>query len=442
MEQHIKEFIHKKTEMGFSPDQMQEVGYVSSVQGYILEVSGLTNVMFYEKVIIDGHSEGYVNNIYRNHVMVAVVREGGRIYTDSEVVATGEIFEASYSEESIGHMIDIFGRDRMNGLQFDRLEQLPIENRTTPIMDRTAVNRPLETGIAGIDLIYPIGKGQRQLIIGDKKTGKSQIALDAIVNQRGKDVLCIYVSIGKTKKNMKEVYADLSRRGALDYTIMLAAFNDDMPPVLYLTPYVGLTIAEKYMMQGRDVLVVLDDLSRHADNYREISLLVGKTPGRDAYPPDIFYTHSRMLEKGCQHKCGGSITVLPIVETKGGDITDYISTDIISITDGQIVLSKKSFDQNQKPAINYGLSVSRLGGAVQPEEVKKMGAKVRRELLSYLETREVYQLTNMDEMGKELQDKIHRGEEIMAALCQYKYSPLSHDEIIGRFRHLYQEEQP
>jgi len=175
------------------------------------------------------------------------------------------------------------------------------------------------------------------------------------------------------------------------------------------------------------VLVVLDDLSRHADNYREISLMVGKTPGRDAYPPDIFYTHSRMLEKGCQHQCGGSITILPIVETKGGDITDYISTNIISITDGQIVLSKKSFDQNQKPAINYGLSVSRLGGAVQTPEVKKMGSKVRRELLSYLETREVYQLTNMDEMGPELQERIKTADEqemtCKGAICQYQYQP-------------------
>ena len=433
MEEHIKNEVQKKVNMEFSEKNMQEVGYVASVQGYILEVNGLPNVMFYERVIIDGHSEGYVNNIRRNNITVAVVRTGGEIYVDSEVVGTGELFQANYAPDCMGHMVDIFGRDRMTGQMFEKLEHIPIENRTTPIMDRSAVNRPLETGIAGIDLIYPIGKGQRQLIIGDKKTGKTQIALDAIVNQKGKNVICIYVCIGKTKKSMKETYAQLSRKGAMDYTIMLAAVNDDMPPVIYLTPYVGLTIAEKFMMEGKDVLVVLDDLSRHADNYREISLMVGKTPGRDAYPPDIFYTHSRMLEKGCQHQCGGSITILPIVETKGGDITDYISTNIISITDGQIVLSKKSFDQNQKPAINYGLSVSRLGGAVQTPEVKKMGSKVRRELLSYLETREVYQLTNMDEMGPELQERINRGEQMMKALCQYKYSPLSHEEILNRF---------
>ena len=282
--------------------------------------------------------------------------------------------------------------------------------------------------------------GQRQLIIGDKKTGKTQIALDTILNQKDKNVICIYIAVGKTKKNLKNVYAELQKKGAMKYTIMLAALNDDLPPVLSLTPYAGLAIAEQYMHKGQDVLVVIDDLSRHADCYREISLLIGKVPGRDAYPPDIFYTHSRLLEKGCQHKDGGSITILPIVETRGGDITDYISTNIISITDGQIVLSKKSFDKGEKPAINYGLSVSRLGGAVQTGPMKKLGSRVRRELLSYLETREVYELANTDEMGKELQERLKRGAKLLKGLGQYKYSPLSQDEILKKFEDIYKEE--
>lgn len=327
----------------------------------------------------------------------------------------------------------------MTGKMLEHTELMHIENPTTPIMDRTSVNRPLETGLAGIDLIYPIGRGQRQLIIGDKKTGKTQIALDTILNQKDKDVLCIYIAIGKTKKALKEVYAELQKKGAMKYTLILAALNDDLPPILSLTPYAGLAIAEKYMHQGKDVLVVIDDLSRHADCYREISLLIGKVPGRDAYPPDIFYTHSRMLEKGCQHQCGGSITILPIVETRGGDITDYISTNIISITDGQIVLSKKNFDRGEKPAINYGLSVSRLGGAVQTGPMKKLGARVRRELLSYLETREVYELANVDEMGKELQERLQRGSKLLKGLSQYKYSPLSQEEIIEKFENIYGE---
>jgi len=300
-------------------------------------------------------------------------------------------------------------------------------------MERGTVKRPLLTGIAGIDLCYPIGKGQRQLIIGDKKTGKTQIALDAIVNQKGKNVLCIYVAIGKTKKNVKEVYQNLMARGAMEHTIIMAAFNDEMPPVLFLTPYVAATIAENYMMEGRDVLLVIDDLKRHATVHREISLLAGMVPGREAYPPDVFYIHSRLLERGCQHRTGGSITILPIVETKGGDITGYIPTNIISITDGQIVLSRKNFDKGQKPAIQYGLSVSRLGGAVQDAPVKKLGARVRRELLSYLETREVYEMANMDEMSQEMRDRLKRGAEILKGLNQQKFAPQAPEEFLTKF---------
>ena len=252
-------------------------------------------------------------------------------------------------------------------------------------------------------------------------------------------MVCIYVAIGKTKKQVKRVYQELLAKGCMSYTIILAAFNDDTPPVLYLTPYVAASIAEKFMMEGKDVLLVLDDLKRHADVHREISLLLGHVPGREAYPPDIFYTHSRLLERGCQHLNGGSITILPIVETKGGDITGYISTNIISITDGQIVLSKKNFDKGQKPAINYGLSVSRLGGAVQEEKVKKLGTKVRRELLSYLETREVYELANMDEMSPLMRAKLKRGAKILEGLIQYKYSPQSPETCISKFSAILQE---
>jgi F-type H+-transporting ATPase subunit alpha len=439
MGKYIQDMVNAKLAEIKGQKNLYEVGWVVSVKEYILEVNGLEGATFYERVIVAGKSEGYVISIRKNSVMVALVKRGDQIYVGDEVVTTGKEFGINYDENAIGHVIDIFGEDRLNGRMFEETKPYRIENPAIPIMDRTSVNRPLETGIAGIDLIYPIGRGQRQLIIGDKKTGKTQIALDTIVNQKDKGVLCIYISVGKTKKSVKETYLELAKRGAMKYTIILAAFNDDLPPVLSLTPYAGLSIAENYMRQGKDVLVVIDDLSRHADCYREISLLIGKAPGRDAYPPDIFYTHSRMLEKGCQHQCGGSITILPIVETRGGDITDYISTNIISITDGQIVLSKKSFDKGEKPAINYGLSVSRLGGAVQTKNIKKLGAKVRRELLSYLETREVYELANVDEMGAEMQEKLRRGAELMRELGQYKYSPLSQQEIVEKFNRFYGE---
>ena len=440
MGKYVEELVTGKLNEIRTRNNEYEAGRITSIREYVLEVSGLEKASFYERVIVSGTSEGYIISIRRNSVMVALVKKNSDIYVGDEVIATGEEFCLSYDEEAIGHMINMFGEDVMTGKMLEHTEKLQIENPTTPIMDRTSVNRPLETGLSGIDLIYPIGRGQRQLIIGDKKTGKTQIALDTILNQKDKNVICIYIAVGKTKKNLKNVYAELQKKGTMTYTIMLAALNDDLPPVLSLTPYAGLAIAEQYMHKGQDVLVVIDDLSRHADCYREISLLIGKVPGRDAYPPDIFYTHSRLLEKGCQHKDGGSITILPIVETRGGDITDYISTNIISITDGQIVLSKKSFDKGEKPAINYGLSVSRLGGAVQTGPMKKLGSRVRRELLSYLETREVYELANTDEMGKELQERLKRGAKLLKGLGQYKYSPLSQDEILKKFEDIYKEE--
>lgn len=433
MANYMEEMIGKKIAAIQNGGNVYSAGRITTVKEYILEADGLEDVAFMERVIIGGHSEGYVNSIGRGSVKISVVRRGAPIYVGDVVTATGEEFKAMYSPSSVGHIIDIFGTECLQDAVFEDAAPIEIEKKPIPIMERGTVKRPLLTGIAGIDLCYPIGKGQRQLIIGDKKTGKTQIALDAIVNQKGKNVLCIYVAIGKTKKNVKEVYQNLMARGAMEHTIIMAAFNDEMPPVLFLTPYVAATIAENYMMEGRDVLLVIDDLKRHATVHREISLLAGMVPGREAYPPDVFYIHSRLLERGCQHRTGGSITILPIVETKGGDITGYIPTNIISITDGQIVLSRKNFDKGQKPAIQYGLSVSRLGGAVQDAPVKKLGARVRRELLSYLETREVYEMANMDEMSQKMRDRLKRGAEILKGLNQQKFAPQAPEEFLTKF---------
>ncbi len=249
-------------------------------------------------------------------------------------------------------------------------------------------------------------------------------------------MVCIYVALGKTKKEVKDIYFELTKRGASSYTIMIASFNDELPTRTYLTPYAALSIAESLMLQQFDVLVVLDDLKKHADIYRQISLNSKKTPGRDAYPSDIFFTHSRLLERGCQHVNGGSITILPIVETIAGDITDYISTNIISITDGQIVLSSKNFSKGEKPAIDYGLSVSRLGGNVQSDEMKKVGSDVRSRLLSYLDVRSVYELANVDEMSAELQERLNSGKKILNILKQYKYSPRTKEEMLESYKFL------
>lgn len=436
----VEGLVNSKLRNMKNMSNVYEVGHVIKVRDYILEVTGLENVGFYERVVVANYSVGYVTAINKNSVMVALLQRAGVIYVGDEVVTTGFDFCAMYSRASMGHIIDIFGYDRLVNEKFENSKPLPIETPPIPIMERTAVNRPLYTGIAGIDLIYPIGHGQRQLIIGDKKTGKTQVALDTIINQKDKNVICIYIAVNKTKKNIKEMYDELMKKGAMEYTLILAAFNDDEPPVGFFTPYAGMSIAESYMREGQDVLVVIDDLKSHADIHREISLLVGKIPGRDAYPPDIFYTHSRLLEKGCQHKDGGSITILPIVETRGGDITDYISTNIISITDGQLVLSRKNFEKGQKPAINYGLSVSRLGGAVQEAGMKKLGSQVRREFLSYLEVKEVYELANTDEMSQEMRDKLEEGRAIQERLLQYKYSPRTRDEIIRMFKEVVKPE--
>ena len=435
MQENVSDVISKKIDYIANKNNIYHSGKVIKINEFVVEVSGLSNAFYFEKVFIGSEDNiGYVDKIEPNKIILSLVKTNGEIHVGDEVFTTSEPLQASYSVESLGMVIDPFGYDKMTGRKLNNSFSIPIETPRIGLMDRTEVNRPLETGIAGIDLMYPIGRGQRQLIIGDKKTGKTQILLDTIVNQKDKKVICIYVAIGKTKKEIKKLYSELVERNAHFYTIIIASFNDDLAPLIKLTPYVALSIAELYMKQGKDVLVCIDDLRKHADACREIALIAEKNTGRDAYPADIFYTHSRLLEKGCQHKNGGSITILPVVETRGEDITDYISTNIISITDGQIVLSDKMFQKGQKPAINFGLSVSRLGGAVQKQSIRVMGANVRRELLSYLETSDVYQLVNVESMSPELRKKLEEGKRILDQLKQPRFSPLSENELINRFK--------
>jgi len=416
-----------------SNNNIYTAGKVIKVNKYNVEVGGLTDVAFYDEVNINNKASGYVFAIYPNRIIISLTEINEKIVPGDLVYSLNKEYKCLFSKDSLGKIVDIYGNDLIAGKKFSDLIEVDINGIDIPLMDRTSVNRSLLTGISGIDMMYPIGRGQRQLIIGDKKTGKTQIVLDTIVNQKDKNIICIYVALGKTKKEVKEIYYDLTKNGALSYTIIMASFNDELSTKTYLTPYVALSVAEEFMLQSYDVLVIIDDLKKHADTYRQISLTSDKIPGRDAYPADIFYAHARMLEKGCQHKNGGSITILPIVETKASDITDYISTNIISITDGQIVLSKKNFDKGEKPAIDYGLSVSRLGGAVQSEALSKLGSKVRRELLSYLDVRDIYELSDTSEMNKNLQESINRGNKIIESLKQYRYSPKSEEEMINTF---------
>ena len=428
--------VDKKVEDIKNNDNIYSVGKVIKVNPYTVIVSGLNDITYYEEVDIAGKAKGFVFAVGKNNITISLVEVNTKINPGDEVYSLKKQFKCLFSMDSMGKVIDIFGNDLIAGKKFDNLVEVPIENEPIPIMDRGLVTREFLTGITGIDMLYPIGRGQRQLIIGDKKTGKTQIALDAIVNQKDKNMVCIYVALGKTKKEVKDIYYELTKRGAASYTIIIASFNDELPNRTYLTPYVALSIAESMMLDSYDVLVVIDDLKKHADVYRQISLASKKTPGRDAYPSDIFYAHSKLLEKGCQHKDGGSITILPIVETKSSDITDYISTNIISICDGQLVLSSKNFAKGEKPALNYGLSVSRLGGAVQSHDMKKVGSLVRNKLLEYLEVRDIYELANIDEMGEELQKRMKEGKVILEKLKQYKFSPKSKEEMIELYKFL------
>lgn len=428
--------IDKKVEDIKNNNNIYSVGKVIKVNPYTVIVSGLNDITYYEEVNIADKAKGFVFAVGKNSVTISIVEIKGKINPGDQVYSLKKQFKCLFSMDSMGKVIDIFGNDLIAGKKFDNLVEVPIENDPIPIMDRGLVTREFLTGITGIDMLYPIGRGQRQLIIGDKKTGKTQIALDAIVNQKDKNMVCIYVALGKTKKEVKDIYYELTKRGATTYTIIIASFNDELPNRTYLTPYVALSIAESMMLDSYDVLVVIDDLKKHADVYRQISLASKKTPGRDAYPSDIFYAHSKLLEKGCQHKDGGSITILPIVETKSSDITDYISTNIISICDGQIVLSSKNFAKGEKPALNYGLSVSRLGGNVQAHDMKKLGSLVRNKLLEYLEVRDIYELANIDEMSKELQDRMKEGKVILDKLKQYKFAPKTKEVMLELYRFL------
>lgn len=428
--------VDKKVEDIKSNNNIYSVGKVIKVNPYTVIVSGLNDITYYEEVDIAGKAKGFVFAVGKNNITVSLVDVNDKINPGDEVYSLKKQFKCLFSMDSMGKVIDIFGNDLIAGKKFDNLVEVPIENDPIPIMDRGLVTREFLTGLTSIDMLYPIGRGQRQLIIGDKKTGKTQIALDAIVNQKDKNMVCIYVALGKTKKEVKDIYYDLTKRGAASYTIIIASFHDELPNRTYLTPYVALSIAESMMMDSYDVLVVIDDLKKHADVYRQISLASKKTPGRDAYPSDIFYAHSKLLEKGCQHKNGGSITILPIVETKSSDITDYISTNIISICDGQIVLYSKNFAKGEKPALDYGLSVSRLGGAVQSPEVKRLGSLVRGKLLEYLEVRDIYELANIDEMSEELQHRMKEGKVILDKLKQNKFSPKSKEEMLDLYKFL------
>ena len=426
--------------------KFDEVGSVLQVSDGVARIYGLRNAEANELLEFENGTMAIVMNLEEDNVGCVLLGSTSEIKEGMLVKRTKRIASIRVNDNMLGRVINPLGQaiDGKGGIDLTNSFEMPLDRKAPGVIYRQPVKEPLQTGLKAVDSMIPIGRGQRELIIGDRQTGKTAIAVDTIINQKsfydaGKPVYCIYVAIGQKASTVAALVSTLKEHGAMPYTIVVAATAADPAAMQYYAPFAGAAIGEYFRDRGYSALVVYDDLSKQAVAYREVSLILRRPSGREAYPGDVFYLHSRLLERGCQHLNGGSITILPIGGTKGGDITGYISTNIISITDGQIVLSKKNFDKGQKPAINYGLSVSRLGGAVQEEKVKKLGTKVRRELLSYLETREVYELANMDEMSPLMRAKLKRGAKILEGLIQYKYSPQSPETCISKFSAILQE---
>ncbi len=397
----------------------EQIGSVISVGDGIALVYGIDKAMSGELLIFPNGVFGMVQNLEKNHVGVILLNDSTLVKEGMEVKATGKILEIGVGEELIGRVINPLGQ-ALDGLgKIETKKRRPIERKATGVIDRQSVYQPLETGIKVLDALVPIGRGQRELIIGDRQTGKTSIAVDTIINQKGKDVICIYVAIGQKQSTVLNVQETLKQFGAMDYSIIIAASASDPAPLLYLAPYSGVSIAEEFMFAGKHVLIIYDDLTKHAIAYRELSLLLRRPPGREAFPGDVFYLHSRLLERAAklsEKLGGGSITALPIIETQEGDISAYIPTNVISITDGQIFLQSQLFYSGIRPAINAGLSVSRVGGAAQHKAIKKVSGTLRLDLASYRE------LEAFTQFGSDLDDatksKLDRGERTVEILKQ------------------------
>lgn len=395
----------------------ENVGRVVQVGDGIALIHGLDKGMSSELLIFPNEVYGMVQNLESDCVGAILLGDSSKVREGDLVKCSGRILEVPVGESFIGRVVNPLGQP-IDGLgAISSTESRPIEVKATGVMDRSSVNTPLQTGIKVLDALVPIGRGQRELIIGDRQTGKTSIAVDTILNQRGKDVICIYVAIGQKESTVSNIYETLKDNDAMKYSIIVSASASNPAPMLYLAPYAGVTMAEYFMFQGKDVLIVYDDLSKHAVAYREMSLLLHRPPGREAYPGDVFYLHSRLLERAAKLNDtlgGGSITALPIIETQAGDISAYIPTNVISITDGQIFLQSDYFYKGIRPAINAGLSVSRVGGAAQTKAIKKVSGTLRLDLASYRELESFTQFgSDLDASTKARLERGRRTQEIL-----------------------------
>lgn len=409
-----------------------EVGTVITVGDGIASIYGIDHAMYGEIVTFENGLKGMVQDIRRNEIGCILFGSDTRISEGTKVTRTGKRAGVPVGDAYIGRVVNALGEpiDGKGSIEADGYR--PIEQEAPGIVDRKSVSVPMETGILSIDSMFPIGRGQRELIIGDRQTGKTSIALDTILNQKDKDVICVYVAIGQKASTVAKVVNTLKTNGALDYTIVVSSTASDCAPLQYIAPYAGTAMAEYFMYKGKDVLIVYDDLSKHAVEYRALSLLLGRSPGREAYPGDVFYLHSRLLERSSRlsdENGGGSITALPIIETQAGDVSAYIPTNVISITDGQIFLESGLFAAGMRPAVNVGLSVSRVGGAAQTKAMKKASGSIRIDLAQYREM-EVFTQFSSD-LDPATKEQLEYGSGLMELLKQPLYHPMSlHEKVI------------
>lgn len=421
----ISKIIKEQIKNYEAKTEKKETGTVIEVGDGIAKVYGLYSCMSNELVEFTSGDVGMALNLEADFVSVVILGDGGKIKEGDEVFLTKKVVSVPVGEELLGRVLNALGEAIDGRGEVCAEEFRPIEQDAHGIIERKSVSKPLETGIKAIDSMIPIGRGQRELIIGDRQTGKTTIATDTIINQKGKDVICIYVAIGQKKSTVAQVVNTLAKNGAMDYTIVVSASASESSPMQYIAPYSGCSMAEYFMDKGKDVLIVYDDLSKHAVAYRALSLLIRRPPGREAYPGDVFYLHSRLLERAARlsdELGGGSITALPIIETQAGDVSAYIPTNVISITDGQIFLESELFRSGIMPAVNPGISVSRVGGAAQIKAMKKVSGRLK---LLYSQYRE---LSNFAQFGSDLDEdtknRIEQGKRIVEILKQNKNSPV------------------
>ena len=405
--------------------QVTDVGTVIQVGDGIARIHGLDKCMSGELLEFPGSVYGMALNLEEDNVGCVLMGSDDKIREGDIVKRTGRVVEVPVGEALIGRVVNALGQpiDGKGPIKTDKYR--PVESGAPGVIDRKSVHQPLQTGIKAIDAMIPIGRGQRELIIGDRQTGKTAIAIDTILNQKEENVICIYVAIGQKKSTVAQIVKVLEDRGAMDYTIIVAATASELAPLQYIAPYAGCAMGEEFMNNGKDVLIIYDDLSKHAVAYRAMSLLLRRPPGREAYPGDVFYLHSRLLERAAKLSDklgGGSLTALPFIETQAGDVSAYIPTNVISITDGQIFLESELFFAGQRPAVNAGISVSRVGGDAQIKAMKKVAGKIKLELAQYRELAAFAQFGS--ELDKDTQERLAQGERILEILKQPQYAPI------------------